>query len=207
MARHIGIAAVFGVALCAAGAGAQDAPACAITRLAGSPAQVVRDGGAIPAAAGMSLRSGDRLITGAAALMTVTCDGGLAVMVGPATTLDLDTVAPPGTPARAGLVEGAAGFLFNRSDRRGFEVVTPSAVAAVRGTEWAVRVTGSGTAVFVRDGTVAVAAGTGTAMLSAGQGIDVTAGGVSGPVEPWAPARIAALAALLGPDWGGAPAR
>ncbi|MDP9811895.1 ferric-dicitrate binding protein FerR (iron transport regulator) [Rhizobium tibeticum] len=82
----------------------------------------------------------------------------------------------------------------------GFEVVTPQAIAAVRGTRWAVDVKSGTTSVFVVRGRVAVgrpSAGR-RVTLNVGEGVDVTPG--SGPltVRRWPPARAAALLARLG---------
>jgi ferric-dicitrate binding protein FerR (iron transport regulator) len=83
---------------------------------------------------------------------------------------------------------------------QGFQVLTPQAIAAVRGTRWAVDVKNGTTAVFVVRGRVAVGrvASRQTVILSVGEGVDVTAG--SGPltVHRWPPARAAALLARLG---------
>jgi len=176
---------------------AQDAGGCVLTRVAGAPATVVRDGTPVTAEPGLDLRQSDILRTGEAALMTVRCADGLTITVGPATTMSLELYATAGEPPRAGLVGGVAGFLFNRTDRRGFEVVTPSAVAAVRGTDWAMLVQGGATSVFVRDGAVAVADVT----LTAGEGIDIAADGTAGGIETWSAERVAGLDAQLGPDW------
>jgi len=82
----------------------------------------------------------------------------------------------------------------------GFQVITPQAIAAVRGTRWAVDVKNGTTSVFVVRGSVAVgrpSAG-GRVVLNVGEGVDVTRG--SGPltVRRWPPARAAALLARLG---------
>lgn len=82
----------------------------------------------------------------------------------------------------------------------GFEVMTPQAIAAVRGTRWAVDVKNGTTSVLVVRGRVAVArpASRASVSLSVGEGVDVSSG--SGPltVRRWPPARSAALLARLG---------
>lgn len=87
-----------------------------------------------------------------------------------------------------------------RSGRRGFEVLTPQAVAAVRGTRWAVDVAGDKTAVFVVAGRVFVrrASSPGGVNLGPGQGVDVEPG--TGPlvVRRWPAARATALLARFG---------
>jgi hypothetical protein len=80
-----------------------------------------------------------------------------------------------------------------------FEVVTPQAIAAVRGTRWAVDAAEGKTSVLVVDGRVSVArsAGGRRVVLGPGEGVDVEPTGTL-TVKRWAPARVAALLARLG---------
>lgn len=80
-----------------------------------------------------------------------------------------------------------------------FKVLTPQAIAAVRGTKWAVDVAEAKTSVFVADGRVGVrrrTRGRGV-VLGPGEGVDVEA---TGPltVKTWGQPRIDALMARLG---------
>lgn len=80
-----------------------------------------------------------------------------------------------------------------------FQVITPQAIAAVRGTKWAVDSAEGKTSVFVVNGRVSVARRLGRGVvLGPGEGVDVEA---AGPlvVKRWAPARVAALMARLTP--------
>lgn len=82
----------------------------------------------------------------------------------------------------------------------GFEVDTPQAIAAVRGTKWAVDVSAGKTAVFVVRGAVQVQrpkAATGV-LLKAGEGVDVDEGGGPLVVKRWPANRVSALMARLG---------
>ena len=83
--------------------------------------------------------------------------------------------------------------------RSRFEVVTPQAIAAVRGTKWAVDAEGGKTSVFVVDGRVNVARarGRGRVDLGPGEGVDVDTSGEL-VVKRWPPARVTALMARLG---------
>ncbi|MEH2533120.1 ferric-dicitrate binding protein FerR (iron transport regulator) [Bradyrhizobium sp. AZCC 1588] len=83
--------------------------------------------------------------------------------------------------------------------RARFEVMTPQAIAAVRGTKWTVDAEGAKTSVFVVDGSVRVArpAGRGSVVLGAGDGVDVEPSGEL-IIKRWPPARVAALMARLG---------
>jgi hypothetical protein len=81
-----------------------------------------------------------------------------------------------------------------------FQVTTPQAIAAVRGTRWAVDAAEGKTSVFVVNGRVAVGRRTGShsVTLGPGEGVDVET--TRGPltVKRWPKARVAALMARLG---------
>lgn len=83
--------------------------------------------------------------------------------------------------------------------RKRFDVLTPQAIAAVRGTKWAVDAEGAKTSVFVVDGSVSVArrTGRGSVVLGPGEGVDVEPAGDL-IVKRWPPARVSALMARLG---------
>jgi hypothetical protein len=80
-----------------------------------------------------------------------------------------------------------------------FQVITPRAVAAVRGTKWAVDAQQSRTSVLVLSGQVAVRRpkGGGEVVLGAGDGVDVEPGTDALVVKRWAQPRIDALLARL----------
>lgn len=82
----------------------------------------------------------------------------------------------------------------------GFQVVTPQAIAAVRGTQWAVDVAARQTSVLVVRGAVTVRRPTGgeSVVLNPGEGVDVTSGTGALVVRRWPAARVAALLARLG---------
>jgi ferric-dicitrate binding protein FerR (iron transport regulator) len=82
----------------------------------------------------------------------------------------------------------------------GFQVVTPQAIAAVRGTRWAVDVQGGKTSVLVLRGRVAVSRPNTSAgvVLGQGQGVDVDGGAALLVVKTWPKARVSALMARLG---------
>ena len=81
---------------------------------------------------------------------------------------------------------------------RDFQILTPHAIAAVRGTKWAVKVTPKLTSTLVISGVVEVTRGKQTASLRAGQGTDISRG--SGPIEVkrWNRKRVRALLAGFG---------
>jgi hypothetical protein len=80
-----------------------------------------------------------------------------------------------------------------------FQVITPQAIAAVRGTKWAVDAQESRTSVLVLSGRVAVRRpkGGGEVVLGAGDGVDVEPGTDALVVKRWAQPRIDALLARL----------
>jgi ferric-dicitrate binding protein FerR (iron transport regulator) len=81
-----------------------------------------------------------------------------------------------------------------------FEVITPQAIAAVRGTKWAVDAAAGKTSVFVVRGSVDVRrpGGGGGVVLGAGDGVDVERGTAPLTVKYWGAARVAALMARFG---------
>jgi hypothetical protein len=81
-----------------------------------------------------------------------------------------------------------------------FRVTTPQAIAAVRGTKWALDVQETRTSVLVLRGQVAVqrSTGGGQVVLGPGQGVDVDPGTADLIVKRWPEARVAALLARLG---------
>lgn len=81
-----------------------------------------------------------------------------------------------------------------------FQVVTPQAIAAVRGTKWVVDVQQSKASVFVVSGHVAVrrpAANT-RVLLGPGEGVEVKEGSGRLTVRRWPAARVSALLARFG---------
>lgn len=84
--------------------------------------------------------------------------------------------------------------------KRRFQVTTPQAIAAVRGTKWAVDVQETRTSVLVLRGQVAVRRprGAGGVVLGPGEGVDVDPGTVPLVVKRWPQPRVDALLARLG---------
>lgn len=86
-----------------------------------------------------------------------------------------------------------------KTRRTPFKVLTPQAIAAVRGTKWAVDAADAKTSVFVADGRVGVTrrAGGRGVVLGPGEGVDVEP---TGPltVKTWGQPRVDALMARLG---------
>lgn len=181
---------------------ADDGTACFITSVSG-PAEVsARGAGRQQATPGLGLGRNATLRTGPEARVQMACPHGLAVAVGPDSEIVVSGVLDGAArPFGLRLMDGIAGFLFDRDGGDGVQVRTPSAVAAVRSTEWAMRVERGASAVFAREGSVLVAGGTGSVTLRAGDGVDVAADGAVGPVRRWGQPRIDLFDRLLGPGW------
>src|SRR6056297_2828182 len=175
-----------------AGPVAAQAPGqCVITQTEGEAVVSARGAGRQPAVVGLGLGTNATLRTRADARVVMECSGGLRVVLGPDSRIRLSGLLQ-GAQAPLGLrlLDGIAGFLFDGDGSDSVQVRTPSAVAAVRSTEWALRVRGRACGVFARDGTVFVVADGGTVRLGPGDGVDVTRRGAVGDVVRWGQARI-----------------
>jgi ferric-dicitrate binding protein FerR (iron transport regulator) len=193
--------AVLALSLTAPTASAQQDDRCQVVRSSGD-VRLGRGATEVAAVPGQILARDDRLRTGSDGRATVRCGEGLEMLVGPDTRIVLDRMMGPGdTFPGIGLLEGIAGFLMPRPRRGGFVVRTPSAVAAVRSTEWSIEVEDRATAAFVRQGRVEVATVGRVVLLTAGEGVDVTPRGIAGETKRWGAPRVEGLAGRLGPDW------
>lgn len=96
-------------------------------------------------------------------------------------------------------VEGGAVLIEVDPGRGPFQILTPHAIASVRGTIYAVDVGDAETSVFVLEGTVGVSRADGTepVELLAGEGVDVAAGQPL-IVSEWGQPRVDALLARFG---------
>jgi hypothetical protein len=130
------------------------------------------------------------------------CGAALTVRPAPGTLyhpLDAGSNRPPESVQ---LDSGALLIEFHPAGkRRDFQILTPQAVASVRGTTWAVEAGPDQSSVLVLTGVVQVArANTAAAVvLRRGQGVDVTAAGGPLEVKRWAPERVQALLARFSP--------
>lgn len=182
-------------------ASAQGAGPCVVQTVEGRAVVSVPGSWRQVAEAGLAVGVDATLRTTANARVTLLCPDDLRVVVGSDTEISVARLVSGGPqPVALRLLRGIAGFLFD-GDGDGVQVHTPSAVAAVRSTEWAVRVEDDASAVFARDGTVVVRGEDATVRLTPGDGVDVAANGAVGPVVRWGQARIDLFAQLLGPDW------
>lgn len=132
---------------------------------------------------------------------TLRCHGGLVIVAEAGaqfTTRDRDrdgVIDAVDLQSKAVLVDAP-----KQKRQRRFEVITPQAIAAVRGTRWAVDAAVDTTSVFVVTGQVGVRRRSGRAAvaLNPGEGVDVQAGTAPLTVRRWPQPRVDALLRRLG---------
>ena len=144
-------------------------------------------------AAQAALQRGDTVQTEAGARVRIGFDDQTTITLGELTTLRITRAGT--APVRAFAPAGAIRIV---SPRVGTEVWTPTAIVAVRGTDWMMQVDpGGSTAVLSADGKVAVSNARrdvrGTVLLTPGEGSDVHEGKAPTPPGRWGPERIRAL--------------
>jgi ferric-dicitrate binding protein FerR (iron transport regulator) len=102
--------------------------------------QIQRAGGAtIGAATGVGVNVGDRIITGVSGHAVLILNDQSRLEVGPGTSITLDQFALGGGPTRVSLFSGVMRSLVNAGSggvAANYQVHTPNAVAAVRGTRF-----------------------------------------------------------------------
>jgi ferric-dicitrate binding protein FerR (iron transport regulator) len=136
-----------------------------------------------------------------AAAQTLRCEGGITIVAENGARYSLRDTHHDGRIDQVELSSKALLLDVPKQARdKTFQVTTPQAIAAVRGTRWAVDAADDKTSVFVARGRVAVGRAGGSrqrVVLGPGEGVDVDS---TGPltVKRWAPARVAALMARLG---------
>lgn len=130
----------------------------------------------------------------------LTCPNGVVITAEEGTVFSLEDRLPAPGPEAARLDGKALLLEVPEGNPGGFEVVTPQAIAAVRGTRWAVDVAEGKTAVFVIEGRVSVSrlAGSPAVTLGPGEGVDVVPGEEPLTVRRWGAPRVAALLARFG---------
>jgi ferric-dicitrate binding protein FerR (iron transport regulator) len=129
-------------------------------------------------------------------VMILRCGDDLTLRIAAGTDYRLSDQKGRALPKGAQLKSGAVMIDFKPSARqRNFQILTPHAIAAVRGTTWAVEVTPEQSSTLTISGSVEVTRtnkSRGVTLL-AGEGADVTAG--TGPitVKRWGEKRVQAL--------------
>ena len=129
---------------------------------------------------------------------TLHCDAGITIIAEEGARFSLQK---DGNGRTEAVELGGKALLIEVAPKSGskFRVITPQAIAAVRGTRWAVDVGGNKTSVFVINGRVGVGRRTGShsVILGSGEGVDVEPGAPL-TVKRWAQPRVSALLARLG---------
>jgi ferric-dicitrate binding protein FerR (iron transport regulator) len=104
-------------------------------------------------------------------------------------------------PATIRLNSGALLIEFHPAGQQTeFQILTPLAIAAVRGTKWAMEVSPKRTSTLVLEGAVAVTSRrlNEYVVLTAGQGVDISEGDTSLTQKQWGEARVRALLSRFG---------
>jgi FecR protein len=142
------------------------------------------------------------------------CGTELTVTPAPGTVYRPGPAGADGLPTSVQLDSGALLIEFNPKRRHEFQILTPQAIASVRGTKWAMDVTGMQTSTLVLAGEVAVARKNEAenVLVGPGQGVDIEIppGGIQSrslspyrpdpiTVKQWGSARVKELLDRFGP--------
>ena len=129
------------------------------------------------------------------------CGDSLNIRTAPNTKYEVTDQKGEEPPGGARIESGALMIEFTPTGQhKNFQILTPHAIAAVRGTIWVVDVVADRTSTLVLSGVVEVTRprGKGTALLHAGEGADVSAGAGPIVVKRWPKKRVDALLARFG---------
>jgi hypothetical protein len=129
------------------------------------------------------------------------CGKELTVQPAPGTDYHPVDAGPGRPPVSVQLDSGALFTTFHPgAEPHDFQILTPLAIASVRGTTWAVEASPGRTSVFVQTGVVEVkrAQDGQTVVLRQGEAVDVESGDGPLKVERWPRARVRALLARFG---------
>jgi hypothetical protein len=129
------------------------------------------------------------------------CNATLTVRPAPGTVYRPLDAGPKDPPGKVQLDSGALLIEFHSAGkRRDFQILTPQAIASVRGTTWAVEAKPGQSSVLVLSGVVQVTRANGAAavLLRRGQGVNVPDAGGPLQVKRWATERVRALLARFG---------
>jgi hypothetical protein len=167
---------------------------CIAARVVGD-ATIQRGTATQPVRPAMPLHQGDRLVTGAGGRVEMRCPDGSSLVIGERTSVQLSVFITDDRRHNAVIevLEGIVRALLpNGHAWERFDIVTRTAVASVRSTEWIVDAKPGTTGVFVASGGVLVSSRANQAQvfLQPGYGVDV--GTQPAPLEArlWGQARI-----------------
>jgi ferric-dicitrate binding protein FerR (iron transport regulator) len=134
------------------------------------------------------------------------CGSELTITPAPGTVYRPAPAGEDGLPASVQLDSGALLIEFHSTRRREFQILTPQAIASVRGTKWAMEVKPGQTSTLVLLGQVTVTRKdvADTVLVGPGQGVDISGSTIRSmsdakpapvAVKKWAPDRVKALLA------------
>ncbi|MBL8709273.1 MAG: FecR domain-containing protein [Rhodospirillaceae bacterium] len=198
------------LALCLSAAAALASPVAQVIRLTGN-AELTRGGATAPLVLGAALEAGDTVRTDAAGRVRLQLIDGSTINLGTQSVLTIDDVISqgPGTERQVGmdLWNGALRALAAPATPGSrFEIRTPMAVTAVRGTEWGILASAIQSDVIILSGRVGVRrnviSGESAVSLTRRLGITVDEAGL-GPIGRWSEAQLAefeAATAVPGPE-------
>jgi hypothetical protein len=187
-------------------------PVAQVIKLSGTVA-VTRDNMTGPLVLGAALEPGDKLTTDAGSRVRLQLIDGSVINLGSASELSIEDVVSqgPGTERQIGLdlwIGALRAFAAPATSDSRFEIRTPKAVTAVRGTEWGILASVVQSDVLVLTGRVGVRkneiSGRSAITLTRTLGVTVTDQGL-GQITRWTEAQVAALMAATevpGPEIG-----
>jgi hypothetical protein len=191
------------IALAAMASAAHAAPVAQVVRLSGN-AEITRGNATGPLVLGAALEPGDKIKTDGSGRLRLQLIDGSTINLGSQSELVIDDVVSqgPGTERQIEL-DLATGALRAEAapatPKSRFEIRTPLAVTAVRGTEWGIVSAAERSDVIILSGRVGVrrniVSGESAISLTRSLGTSVTAEGL-GPVGRWSPEQLAAFDAL-----------
>lgn len=190
------------VALLASTAMAWAAPVAQVVKLSGN-ATVTRDNATAPLILGAALEAGDRLVTDAGGRVRLQLIDGSVINLGSQAAFEIDDVVSNGQgtdrEVSLDLLSGALrAFAAPATPKSRFEIRTPRAITAVRGTEWGILADETKSDVLVLTGRVGVRkneiSGQSAISLTRTLGVTVTEAGL-GAITRWPQPQVDALLA------------
>ena len=187
-------------------------PVAQVVKLSGN-AVVTRDNATAPLVLGAALEPGDQLTTDASARVRLQLIDGSVINLGSQSTFSIDEVVSngPGTDRQVQLDLEAGALRAHAAPATSssrFEIRTPKAITAVRGTEWGILADQVKSDVLVLSGRVGVrkneVSGVSATSLTRTLGVTVTDQGL-GQITRWPDAQVGALLAATevpGPEVG-----
>jgi hypothetical protein len=165
-----------------------DDPTATAIEVSGTVIYEVSSGVFKPVVLGQLFASGDHVMTKDDSGLHLVLADGSSIVLGPNTEMTLDTIGAgdPGSQTFLQLLKGTANAIVQKlKDGSVFEMHTPNAVAAVKGTEFEVSDDGSAGAVSVHEGVVAMsdAGGNNVVKIPALQRASASPGHVEQPIH------------------------